>query len=321
MKSPKVLQLNDLSPRFEIKNNSFVFPYNLSCSQLHIERSALTIALKENLGIIYSTSTIDSEALNSIKNQCEDAGKKVFLISFTEPTTHNGLNPFLILEPAQIAQFYFKAGSKEYEQLTAEFKNNTEPTTPEVVLKIIRQNQALFTNKAFACDLLVKNLEAIVSSINPFSNTDKTRNVDLSSIINDGHVLIFGGLNDPLLADEFKAFINDYFLNPVFVNNQINTARNNKTYIITSSESAIDPKFTEKVFAYGRQLNMQGLYTEHRTDQSQYESIHLIYANSQNKIKGGSAKQKPSIKDNYAEEALKIYLENMDGSELNMVVA
>jgi len=313
-----MLRLNELSTRLEIKNNTFVLPHNLSCSEIHIERSALTTALNENLGIVYSTPTTNSKTLNCIKTQCEEADKKVFLVSFTEPQIHNGLNPFLNLDASKIADFYFKAGSKEHEQLKAAFESHSDPTTPEVVLKVILENHALFANKVFVFEPLVKNLEAIVSSNNPFCNTDKARNVDLSSIINEGHVLILGGLNDPILAEEFKAFINDYYLKPLFINDQINPNRNHKTYIITSSESAIDPSFTEKVFVHGRQLNIQGLYTEHRTARSHYESIHLIYANSPNKIKGDTPNPDLSDDDINAAEALKKYLEQLDGKSISL---
>lgn len=274
---------------FETKKNTFVFPHKSSSSELDIERRALTEALNENLGIIYSTSTTDSKVLDSIKNQCEEAGRKVFLVSFTEPSLHYGLNPFLNLKPTENAQLYFSPDSKEHELLTAVFENQTGPITPDVVLKIVHQNHTLF--KSFF-EPLLQNINAIISSINPFSNIDKDRNVDLSSIINEGHVLILGGLNDtdPLLAEQIKTFINDYLIKPLFLNNQINFDRSTRTYTITSSESAIDPTFTEKVFAYGSQLNMQGLYTERRTKRSEYESMHLIYANSHNKIKGDSPK-------------------------------
>lgn len=313
-----MLLLNELSPGFGINKNTFIFPHKLSGSEIYFELSALTTALNENLGVVYSTSNTNSEILDSIKTQCEDEGKTVFLVSFTEPTAHNGFNPFLNLDPAQIAQFYFKPESKEHEQLKAAFESHSDPTTPEVVLKVILENHALFANKVLVFEPLVKNLEAIVSSNNPFCNTDKARNVDLSSIINEGHVLILGGLNDPILAEEFKAFINDYYLKPLFINDQINPNRNHKTYIITSSESAIDPSFTEKVFVYGRQLNIQGLYTEHRTARSHYESIHLIYANSPNKIKGDTPNPDLSDDNINAAEALNKYLEQLDGKSISL---
>ena len=313
-----MLLLNELSPGLGINKNTFIFPHKLSGSELYFELSALTTALNENLGVIYSTSNTNNEILNTIKNQCEDAGKKVFLVSFTEPQINNGLNPFLNLDASKIAEFYFRVGSKEHEQLKVAFESHLEPITPEVVLKSLLENQTIFTNTAFVFEPVVENLEAIVSSINPFSNTDKALNVDLSAIINDGNVLILGGLNDPILADEFKTFIYDYYLKPLLVNNQINPDRNDKTYIITSSEAAIDLRFTEKVFAHGRPLKIQGIYTEHRTAHFQYESIHLIYANCQNKIKGDSPKPDMSDEDRFAVNALENYLDQLDGKSISL---
>lgn len=313
-----MLLLNELSPGLGINKNTFIFPHKLSGSELYFELSALTTALNENLGVIYSTSNTNNETLNTIKTQCEDADKKVFFVSFTEPQINNGLNPFLNLDASKIAEFYFKVGSKEHEQLKVAFESHLEPITPEVVLKSLLENQTIFTNTAFVFEPVVENLKAVVSSINPFSNTDKARNVDLSLIINEGHVLILGGLNDPSLADEYKVFINDYYLKPLLANDQITPNRNHKTYIISSSESAIDPSFTEKVFAYGRQLNIQGLYTEHRTARSHYESIHLIYANSPNKIKGDTTNPDLSDDDINAAEALNKYLDQLDGKSISL---
>lgn len=315
-----MLLLNEICPGLNIKNNTFIFPHKINGSELLLEMSALKSALNQNQGVVYATSTTNKEILNSIKTQCEDAGKRVFLVSFTEPQINNGLNPFLNLDASKIAELYFKVGSKEHEQLELAFENHLEPITPEVVLKVLLESQTTFTNTAFVFEPVIENLEAVVSSINPFNNTDKTLNIDLGAIINDGDVLILGGINDPKLADEFKVFIYDYYLKPLLAKDQINPNRNNQTYIITSSEAAIDQRFTEKVFAHGRQLKIQGIYTEHRTARSQYESIHLIYANCQNKIKGDTPKPGMSEEAMFAANTLENYLEQMDGTPISLKV-
>lgn len=65
--------------RFELENNTFVFRHKLNCTELDIERNALNEALKDDLGIVYSASTADNKILQSIKKQCEEADKNVFL--------------------------------------------------------------------------------------------------------------------------------------------------------------------------------------------------------------------------------------------------
>ncbi len=295
-----MFDITDTWPKERIHSNTFISPHNLQGFEGCFEIVAIGSALNCDSGVIFAASTLDNDLHMAIKEQCARSGAKAFLITFLEPLQEYGFNPFLNLEPAQIAQFYFEAGSFNHAQLTTAFAQVTEAMTPKVVLDILRDNENLFDN-AYIFEPILKGLEMIARTTNPFNNTNKEKNIDLATIINEGHALILGGLPEmPHIKEEYRAFINDYMLKPMLRNDLINPLRQKHTYIISSSDAALDVTLTEKLFAHGKQLNINGLWTDYRTAHSSYESMTKIYANSQNKITADTSESSGYNQADYA---------------------
>lgn len=274
-----------------INSNTFMLAHRMGGAEKIIEREAFKGALACKAGIIYASNQIEYlwEAEELIK-LAEEAGKKAFFVSLTVNDESMGLNPFLTLNSAQITQYYFEPNTPEFIQFELALSKEPKPTTPSTVLKVIRENEVLFPNKDFLknpFNPITESLEAVVKTGNMLNNLEESINVDLLSIVNEGHVLILGGLDAKNHQnDEIIAFINDYLLKPLFADDGIKQERSEPFYFISSSEAALDNSFILKLLAYGRNLKLHVCFTDYRVGRQDMEGLNAAYSNSHNKIWG-----------------------------------
>lgn len=276
-------QLNKTWTPDLINSNTYMLAQKMGGAEKIIELEVFKGALTYGAGIILASSKIDyAFQADELKKLAEDAGKKMFFVNFADPSDSMGFNPFLTMETAQIARFFFDESMAEYVVLAEALSKVSKPITPWDIVRTFHANDKLYTS----LKPIIDSLELATETIVALNNTNESNNVDLRSIANEGHVLVLGAIDESYNLDVIQAFIKDYFLNPVFSFDLMKQDKQKPFYFISSSDAVLDKDFLINILRYGRKHNLYACFTDYRTKASDLESMNKIFSYCHNRIWG-----------------------------------